>query len=70
MVVIERGFPTTGESVAGSSDVPVEQRRIPCEVYSRIVGYMTPVNLWNKGKQEEFTDRVVYEGVGVYDGNN
>ena len=29
----------------------------PCEVYSRIVGYLRPVNQWNKGKQEEFKDR-------------
>lgn len=27
------------------------------EVYSRIVGYLRPVNQWNKGKQEEFSDR-------------
>lgn len=29
----------------------------PCEVYSRIVGYLRPVQQWNKGKQEEFKDR-------------
>ncbi len=26
----------------------------PCEVYSRIVGYLRPVQQWNKGKREEF----------------
>lgn len=36
-------------------------RRMPCEVYSRIVGYVTPVGLWNRGKQQEFRERVVYE---------
>ena len=30
---------------------------IPCEVYSRIVGYLRPVQQWNKGKQEEFKKR-------------
>lgn len=25
-----------------------------CEVYSRVVGYLRPVQSWNKGKQEEF----------------
>ncbi len=25
-----------------------------CEVYSRVVGYLRPVNQWNNGKQEEF----------------
>jgi len=29
----------------------------PCEVYTRIVGYLRPVNQWNIGKQEEFKDR-------------
>ncbi|MFH1575391.1 MAG: ribonucleoside triphosphate reductase [Candidatus Nealsonbacteria bacterium] len=29
----------------------------PCEVYSRIVGYLRLVQQWNKGKQEEFKDR-------------
>jgi len=29
----------------------------PCEVYSRIVGYLRPIQQWNEGKQEEFKDR-------------
>jgi len=29
----------------------------PCEVYSRIVGYLRPVRQWNKGKQQEFKER-------------
>lgn len=29
----------------------------PCEVYSRIVGYLRPVSQWNKGKKEEFKFR-------------
>lgn len=28
-----------------------------CEVYSRIVGYLRPVQQWNVGKQEEFNNR-------------
>lgn len=32
-----------------------------CEVYSRITGYMRPVNSWNKGKREEFKDRRTYD---------
>ncbi|MCU4155110.1 ribonucleoside triphosphate reductase [Carboxylicivirga sp. A043] len=31
------------------------------EVYSRIVGYMRPVKQWNKGKQEEFKDRKLFD---------
>ena len=33
------------------------EKRIPVEVYSRVVGYFRPVNQWNKGKQEEYYAR-------------
>ncbi|MDD2730914.1 MAG: ribonucleoside triphosphate reductase [Candidatus Portnoybacteria bacterium] len=33
----------------------------PCEVYSRIVGYIRPVQQWHPGKQEEFKDRRVFK---------
>ena len=32
--------------------------KIPTEVFSRVSGYFRPVKQWNKGKQEEFKDRV------------
>ncbi len=32
-------------------------KRMPVEVYSRVVGYFRPVNQWNKGKQDEFNNR-------------
>jgi len=32
----------------------------PCEVYSRIVGYLRPVQQWNKGKQQEFKNRLEF----------
>lgn len=32
----------------------------PCEVYSRVVGYLRPVKQWNLGKQEEFKERRVF----------
>lgn len=35
----------------------------PCEVYSRVVGYLRPVDMWNRGKRQEFKDRVVYGSV-------
>ena len=31
--------------------------RASCEVYSRVVGYIRPVEQWNKGKKQEFLDR-------------
>lgn len=32
-----------------------------CEVYSRVVGYLRPVEQWNEGKSEEFSDRKTFE---------
>ena len=32
-----------------------------CEIFSRVVGYMRPVHQWNKGKKEEFKDRVEFD---------
>lgn len=32
-----------------------------CEVYSRIVGYIRPVNQWNKGKKIEFKNRKTFK---------
>lgn len=34
-----------------------EKLTVPCEVYSRVVGYYRPVQSWNIGKQEEYKDR-------------
>jgi ribonucleoside-triphosphate reductase len=37
-----------------------------CEVFSRIVGYLRPVNQWNDGKQEEFKERKLFDSNGIY----
>ncbi|MGD1993564.1 MAG: anaerobic ribonucleoside-triphosphate reductase [Anaerolineae bacterium] len=34
--------------------------KVPCEVYSRIVGYLRPVQNWHDGKRQEFKERVTY----------
>ena len=34
--------------------------RQPCEIYSRVVGYYSPIQAWNPGKREEFKRRTVY----------
>ncbi len=33
----------------------------PCEVYSRVVGYLRPVQQWHKGKQQEYKERKEYK---------
>ncbi|MCL1889504.1 MAG: ribonucleoside triphosphate reductase, partial [Desulfovibrionaceae bacterium] len=35
--------------------------RAPAEVYSRVVGYLRPVQRWNDGKQAEYADRTTYQ---------
>ena len=37
-----------------------EKKRTKCEIFTRIVGYLRPVNLWNEGKQAEFRDRIMF----------
>ena len=37
-----------------------KELKIQAEVYSRVAGYFRPVNQWNKGKQEEFSQRLEY----------
>jgi len=39
---------------------PVLKNFRKTEVYSRVVGYIRPVEQWNKGKQEEYKDRVEF----------
>ncbi|RKY56580.1 MAG: ribonucleoside triphosphate reductase, partial [Candidatus Neomarinimicrobiota bacterium] len=32
-----------------------------CEIYSRVVGYLRPVNQWNRGKRKEFEQRKTFK---------
>lgn len=40
-----------------------------CEVYSRVVGYIRPVQQWNDSKQAEFKDRSHFDSA-LGKGNN
>lgn len=40
---------------------PIEAKRTTCEVYSRVVGYLRPVQQWNDGKQSEFYNRQTFK---------
>ena len=37
-----------------------ETKRQPCEVYSRVVGYLRPTSQWNDGKVAEYAERKAY----------
>jgi ribonucleoside-triphosphate reductase (formate) len=39
----------------------MEKERTKCERYSRVVGYLRPVDQWNEGKQAEWSDRKMFE---------
>lgn len=39
-------------------------KKIPCEVFHRVVGYYRPVQNFNNGKKEEFSDRTFFEVEG------
>lgn len=37
------------------------KKRVPCEVWSRIVGYYRPTRAWNVGAQQAHKERVMYQ---------
>lgn len=39
----------------------VATKRQKCEVYSRIVGYLRPIEQWNNGKRQEYHDRKTFD---------
>jgi len=41
----------------------MKNERQKCSVYSRVVGWLTPVLNWNKGKKAEYKDRKEYKNV-------
>jgi hypothetical protein len=46
-------------SYGDKMEIPLDMRT-KCQRFSRIVGYYSPVDRWNPGKQSEFKDRKVY----------
>ncbi|MCX6723827.1 MAG: ribonucleoside triphosphate reductase [Candidatus Staskawiczbacteria bacterium] len=49
--------PTHGYISGEHFECPQCTIKQPCEVYSRVVGYIRPVQQWHKGKQEEYKER-------------
>lgn len=35
----------------------MKEKKMPCDIYSRVTGFYRPVREWNKGKKEEFKER-------------
>ncbi len=36
-------------------------KKVKCEVWTRIVGYLRPVDQWNDGKRAEYEERKVFD---------
>jgi len=49
-----------GNLILENGEVIPEEKRQKVEVYSRVVGYLRPVSQYNKGKQEEFKKRKMF----------
>ncbi|KKP32311.1 MAG: Anaerobic ribonucleoside-triphosphate reductase [Parcubacteria group bacterium GW2011_GWC2_32_10] len=53
--------PTHGYIAGEHFECPSCAIKQPCEVYSRVVGYIRPVQQWNNGKKQEFGERKEYK---------
>jgi len=61
---LERGEQTTMKKSKESQE-SLAAKRTPCEVFSRIVGYIRPIKQWNPGKYAEYFERKTYtNGLG------
>lgn len=48
------------------TEEPKQEKKVPCTVYSRVVGFISPVMIngrrhWNEGKFAEWKDRRTYD---------
>lgn len=50
-----------GYTETGDAETMAQLKRQDCIIYSRIVGWYSPVQNWNKGKKSEFGDRKTYQ---------
>jgi ribonucleoside-triphosphate reductase len=47
-------------------EIMEQRQRTRCEVYSRVCGYLRPMQTWNEGKYQEGKDRVMFDVGGKY----
>lgn len=43
-------------------------KKVKCEIYSRVCGFYRPVDQFNHGKKEEYFERKVYSMKKIYNG--
>ena len=49
------------ELPTADNEAPTAEIKVPCLVYSRVVGYLSPTRQWNEGKQQEFKERQTFK---------
>jgi anaerobic ribonucleoside-triphosphate reductase len=49
-----------GNLVLEDGKIIPKSKRQKCEIYSRVVGYLRPVDQWNNGKKQEFRERKTF----------
>lgn len=54
------GDATIGNMRPAMDKPDAAQLKVPCEVYSRIVGYLRPLRDWNKAKRVEYEERKAF----------
>lgn len=56
-------------TVINFADVKLkDEERQPCEVWTRVMGYLRPVSEFNKGKKSEFYSRKYFTEVKAVEG--
>jgi len=51
--------PETADDII-AANFPKVPTHVPCEIYSRVVGYFRPVANWNPGMKEQFRERLAF----------
>jgi len=49
------------QKVSNKNMSPIQTQRQECIVYSRVVGWLTPVKNYNPGKASEYKDRKTFK---------
>jgi ribonucleoside-triphosphate reductase len=60
-VLYMRSLEVIESDLAAAREALLEAKGTPAEVYSRIVGYYRSVRNWNRGKREEYGERVSFD---------
>jgi ribonucleoside-triphosphate reductase len=52
---------TEGREISADTIELEEDKRQPCEIWTRVMGYFRPVSQFNAGKKSEYSDRIMLQ---------